>query len=633
LPTFATSSNTSISDHDCRPPFVAQTTAMPASDICPPVSTAAASSLSSPTSCESSFRSEHTAQTPTRQAVTDLAPSSSAKTDVSNPDSEKHPKGKRKRTAAKDKSILETAYIANPKPDKAARLDIVKRVSLNEKEVQIWFQNRRQNDRRKSRPLSAQEIAALRYGGMQILSSDPVSYSSSLPEEKTSPVAGAAAVKMHMPVETPVKPMSTAVEEAGERPQHTTPSIPTTSAVVKALETPTSQATDSSSLPQSAGPFSLASSISFLTNRWDSTSSFSTPSTLDRSVDDTPKSEQCPSSSCSSVASAAHILPPPQSSQSSQQSLVRLSLSLEGKAEVVSNETSPPRMQSTRLFPDLSTLPQPRLSRPLQRSHSALPSVTLPPITALTDFLPPTLGRGRSRDAHAWELCCDADTRDELTAQAENESNGSAVAAISLLRSTSGILQNNSSKRNCPASRPAPRPQQAKKPRLSRTSSSMARMQTPISDGEKSLGRLNDENTLGDKVKVNMLISPGDSDKENWSPDTDGNPRQVLPLSDVRRPLPTIAGSKTNTRRTGRVLQDHSVSANFSGNRARTMPAMGRRDSGKDLTIYEDGRSSPAPKETEEVEKFMRGGEVSPSKKGDMDCIAGLLSLSQGAWR
>jgi hypothetical protein len=75
---------------------------------------------------------------------------------------ERHPKGKRKRTAlvpflhvpyvtatqltsftdrfpnrAKDKAILEAAYSANPKPDKAARLDIVKRVSLNEKEVQV----------------------------------------------------------------------------------------------------------------------------------------------------------------------------------------------------------------------------------------------------------------------------------------------------------------------------------------------------------------------------------------------------------------------------------------------------------------------------------------------------------------
>jgi hypothetical protein len=51
--------------------------------------------------------------------------------------SEKHPKGKRKRTATKDKMILEEAYLRNPKPDKQARLDVVQRVSLNEKEVQV----------------------------------------------------------------------------------------------------------------------------------------------------------------------------------------------------------------------------------------------------------------------------------------------------------------------------------------------------------------------------------------------------------------------------------------------------------------------------------------------------------------
>ena len=38
---------------------------------------------------------------------------------------------------AKDKGVLEAAYNANPKPDKAARLEIVSRVSLNEKEVQV----------------------------------------------------------------------------------------------------------------------------------------------------------------------------------------------------------------------------------------------------------------------------------------------------------------------------------------------------------------------------------------------------------------------------------------------------------------------------------------------------------------
>ena len=39
--------------------------------------------------------------------------------------------------SAQDKTILEDAYNANPKPDKAARLNIVSRVTLNEKEVQV----------------------------------------------------------------------------------------------------------------------------------------------------------------------------------------------------------------------------------------------------------------------------------------------------------------------------------------------------------------------------------------------------------------------------------------------------------------------------------------------------------------
>lgn len=34
--------------------------------------------------------------------------------------------------------VLEEAYSSNPKPDKQARLDIVQRVSLSEKEVQVW---------------------------------------------------------------------------------------------------------------------------------------------------------------------------------------------------------------------------------------------------------------------------------------------------------------------------------------------------------------------------------------------------------------------------------------------------------------------------------------------------------------
>lgn len=54
--------------------------------------------------------------------------------------------------------------------------------------LQIWFQNRRQNDRRKSRPLTAQEIAALRSGGMQIIS-DPTLPASSVLADAPYPQA------------------------------------------------------------------------------------------------------------------------------------------------------------------------------------------------------------------------------------------------------------------------------------------------------------------------------------------------------------------------------------------------------------------------------------------------------------
>lgn len=160
-------------------------------------------------------------------------------------------------------------------------------------------------------------------------------------------------------------------------------------------------------------------------------------------------------------------------------------------------------------------------------------------------------------------------------------------------------------------------------------------MQTALADDEESVSQPSEEKSLGDKVKVDMLISPsGDSDKENWGPEDEGNMRRLPPIND-RRPLPAIIDAKNNARRTGRTLQDHPGPAIFSSSRARTMPAMGRRGSGKYVTIFEDGQSSssPTPKGADEVESFMRGADVSPSKKGDMDCIAGLLSLSQGAWR
>lgn len=292
---------------------------------------------------------------------------------------------------------------------------------------------------------------------------------------------------------------------------------------------------------------------------------------------------------------------------------MRLSLSLEGKAELVANASSPTRPSPQKYSP-LSDIPR---QRGLKRSYSALPAVTLPPISTLTSFLPPRLGRGRSRDVQAWQSCADSETRDELTTHAEHESNGSAVAAISLLRSTSGVLQSSNSKRNTPVTTPRDT-HYAKKAKLSRTMSSVGRLEHSGKENEDDFGK------AGGKVKVSMLVSPTDSDKENWSPDEDGNAAEV----GSRRPLPGTSTKLKNPRGFGRsVLQSRSPGK--LGSRANTAPSR-PRDMKDSVDIFEDEATRVS--RDADVEKFMRG-DVSPSKKPDMDCVAGLLSLSQGAWR
>ncbi|KAK1755138.1 pah4 homeobox protein encoded by the pah4 protein [Echria macrotheca] len=562
---------------------------------------------------------------------------------------ERHPRGKRKRTAAKDKAILEAAYAANPKPDKAARLAIVNRVSLNEKEVQIWFQNRRQNDRRKSRPLSPQEIAALRYGGMQILSSDPPTFNSSFSSDNsdTSPAANSMS-RLEPGVASPPHsdPRSSGSFDEVEK----TPDVSREPRRCEDTElrerhhemvTPAAKAEHKENALEASQ--SQSSSVGYVSNRWNAASSLPTPSTLGR-AENSFTLESLPQPNCASSTPSKYVLPAPQS-----KSRFRLSLSLEGKAEVIPSDPTPPR--ATLPPPsseDLQSLgPVRRLS--LHRSHSTS-AITLPPISVLTNSLraqggvglPPRLTRGRSRDVLAWESCCDTENREDLlTLQAKHESNGSAIAAITLLRSSSSsgspLQPSNSGKRNAPSSRVAPRPGLAKKPKLSRAMSSAAKLQSSFSVNEKTGQQRNPE-----KPRILIKQSGHDSDKENWSPDEEGNPRFTFsqPTADPaprRRPLPW-SPKRQHPRRTS-ARNSPEPYRTVLGSRSNTAPAVypharrgggGKRDqSSPKLEIYED---SVGARDDDEVERFMRG-EVSPSKKGDVDAVAGLLSLSQGNWR
>lgn len=463
--------------------------------------------------------------------------------------------------------------------------------------TQIWFQNRRQNDRRKSRPLSPHELATLRFSGVNGDSSAPINgYSfvtdrSHASEHGLAPYSAAHPTDMsHSSSPLPVAATPGPVARHGQYP-NVTPRIGS------------QEFMDESPILSRSLP---GSSVGYLANRWNVGTSYSTPASMKRSTDDGFGPEPFSASARSDGT--------PCLKRSHSQSQIRLALSLEGKAQLVSNEESPTREVPQR---PSSTTPIEPTNRGLKRSYSALPTVTLPPISALTGGLPPRLGRGRSRDVQAWESCADADKRDELAAQAEHESNGSAIAAISLLRSSSGILQSSASKRNTPVGNRYQDQYSSpvfKKPRLSRTNSSIGRLEHNGKENDL------DAEKFSAKVKVSaLLMSPTDSDKENLSPDEDGNARE---RGIRRQPV-----KSHNARRLGRVLQS-AESPKLLPPRGLTSPL---RKGGSDaIEIFEDSGAEPAREK--EVERFMTGN-VSPSKKPDMDCIAGLLSLSQGAWR
>ncbi|KAL3424818.1 MBF complex negative regulatory component yox1 [Phlyctema vagabunda] len=503
-------------------------------------------------------------------------------------------KQRRKRTSPEDQLVLEAFYKENPKPNKAARAEILKDVKgMNEKEVQIWFQNRRQINRRKQRPLLPHEIAAFGLGGMAALSSDPITGAISSHRTELLPMGSSFERLSSQGSDGSSQELQSELQSSEERcdPHESTQSeiIPEDGKVQKAVSTPAVSQNVSKSFSSTPG---------YLANRWNtSSSSFSTPassylpSIATPSISFPGQPQSCP----------GRLGAPPSTPPSSQ---IRLSMSLDGKAEIVTLDLSPPRTMAPRSNSPGSSLSRRRIG--LQRSQSALPFGPLSrkstPETAFTPRLP----AGRSRDTRTWEFCCDGDIRDELTTQAENESSGSALAAISLLRSASNsALKNNASKLN----QAGVKQTAGKRLKLGRATSSLARLQSTGLEPSS-------------KDKEGLMNSPsGDSDKENWSPSELGqHPRR-------RRPLPSGRQKQGASKR---VLGDNfnvpTHAVNFGG---ATNKHKRRKSEHKDAGVFEDEGDKEAG---EEVQRFM-SGEISPSKKGDLDCVQGLLSLSQGNWR
>ena len=309
---------------------------------------------------------------------------------------------------------------------------------------------------------------------------------------------------------------------------------------------------------------------------------------------------------------------------------VRLSMSLDGKAKIRTKDSETPSPPKARAVAP-AAIPRPQGT--LQRSKSMVSTMELSKGT--TQSMPMKSTIGRSRDARTWEFFCDSEVRDALSAQAERERRGSAAGAINLIRSNSkkALLQRSKSNEafrgpltpkagsgNAQKATTQSSQKLKSKPHLSRATSSLARLQA---NRDESKGGSQETMHLNKRDSATRPLSPsGDSDKENWEPGSQA--------SHVRR-RPVIAAD----RRSRSILSENHQILSHSSGLDRTLAsskAPVRANASKSNRANEENISAQDKDEDEEVSAFMGGSNV-PNEEEDLNCIQGLLSLSQGAWR
>lgn len=333
-------------------------------------------------------------------------------------------------------------------------------------------------------------------------------------------------------------------------------------------------------------------------------------------------------------------------------SIIRLSFGADGSAIVRNGDSpSPPRKQLPPPVTPGDAIAAPQLSRSYSATTLNEPgsqeSTKSNSLRRVSSF--------RSHDSRAWEFFCDRDVRSELEERADQEQSGSAADAIKLARSNSAKSLRRSlslsAKRNA-----APYAEVSSSKRVKTAaaaeaapSSTLIRHMQPLQ--QRSLSASNPRRATYSQAAGQKLIHKTpklkqtstfevpatDSDKENWSPERHLNFIQSMTTS------PAVPPTTTSKRRAplGQTPLRHGTSPVKTGT--------GRRWRGKvQVIVMEDDDDDED--DDEEVAAFMgEGGSSgrdaedsrtrqsrksdSVSEEEDLDCVQGLLSLSQGAWR
>lgn len=300
-------------------------------------------------------------------------------------------------------------------------------------------------------------------------------------------------------------------------------------------------------------------------------------------------------------------------------SLIRLSTSLDGKAQITTGNRSLPQIP-----PLPASTGNSRHRSGLLRTQSAIEP------TNISSAYPRRSVTGRSRDARTWEFYCEGDTRDALTEQAEREQSGSAIGPISLIRSRSNkAMAQNTNKRNAmnskhePTKRQKPDGQPTDKPKLARASSSIARLQSVSGNVQKQVTKTKGK---ADKPPAGSTVDDyysGDSDKENWLPGTrisNSRSRRANNLHASNQAQRAVLEESQHVPSRSSSLEALMNSENLTPRRSRQ----------KQVNC---GQGATAPKLDDEVTAFMGQASEPSEEPEDLDCVQHLLSLSKAAWQ
>ncbi|KAL8942594.1 MAG: hypothetical protein Q9216_001576 [Gyalolechia sp. 2 TL-2023] len=539
-----------------------------------------------------------------------------------------------------DQAVLEEAYKQNPKPDKTVRAELARRVSLGERELSIWFQNKRQVSRRRSRPLTSDELFAAVNSSQDSAVSASCGSAASSQELLSSQTSSNSAASHNI----------SGLERQALSSKASDTTLP--ASIIKEPKALVPLHNDSFQQINAS-----QTSYSVLKNERTKSSALSSdlhidPASVKLKTIKAPRKQRHASfalfDECQSETPVTTPgLPAPLKRTTSQP---RLSTSLSGSVRIktgISPSPSPPRPHS------LNTNPQPRSSGPLQRSQSAMVTSTSPSARPVASF-------GRSKDSRSWQFFCDSAGKDELSKQAELEQKGSAAGAINLLRCKSkgsfptDATNINPNKRTATSTKLEGQKRVKKeggatavKPKLSRALSSAARLQNPTSLTSKhsnsKLGRqaaatttkviinTDDKDPKKKTTSIDIFNDGNESDKENWAPGTEVS---VAPRRRPHRPH-GAAASRTKILGENPYMSSQSVSLNprngNAGNRSVPRAPQIGKENKHHCNVDDD-----------EVEAFMSGGngfvgeednDDDADDEEDLNCVQGLLSLSQGAWR